>query len=252
MAKREREYVEVVGGVEVAEGVQRRCQTVGIRGLDFGKAKEMGVFERIANLLCACHASVMAAYRIYGGVDYLLCQLGADRHEIAREMKCFERAHERFCRFWGAYYASGKSSADANLEIEALYHNIMSWAQLPEEWQIGDGQRTDSVADIAIRFYLDDRQYTFRDASISQDVKDVKESWCVLKYDIREARQTIAEKGMDKASALMVARRMSDGDRENVYTAAIVRDVVESRTDVKPFKAFMANGTIGKITKFVK
>lgn len=249
---KERAYLEIEGGVEVAKDIRKRIATTGVRGLDFEKATKMGVFERMANLMCACHASIMAAYRIYGGIDALMDDLRARKNEIAYEMNAFDRAFERFVRFWTSYYANGKSGNDANLEIETLYHNIMAWAQLPEEWQLGDAQRTDTTADVAIRFYLNDRQYTFRDASISNDVREESETWCVLKYDLKEATQTIVEKRMDKASALMVARRMSDQDKENVYTAAIVRDVVENRTDVKPFKAFKANATIGKITKFVK
>ena len=68
---RHEKKLDIIGGVEVAEDIKHRVQTTGVRGLDLEKAKELGVFQRIANLLCVTHASVMAAYFIYGGVDYL-------------------------------------------------------------------------------------------------------------------------------------------------------------------------------------
>jgi hypothetical protein len=54
---------------------------------------------------------------------------------------------------------------------------------------------------------------------------------------------------MDKASALMVAKRLSDENKDNIYSASIIRDLVEKRTEVMPFKAFKANETVGKITQ---
>lgn len=84
---RNEKKLDIIGGVEVAKDIKHRVQTTGVRGLDFEKATELGVFQRIANLLCVTHASVMAAYRIYGGVDYLIDQLNARKNEIAREMK---------------------------------------------------------------------------------------------------------------------------------------------------------------------
>ena len=60
--------IDIIGGVEVAEDIKHRVQTTGVRGLDIEKATELGVFQRIANLLCVTHASVIAAYRIYGEI----------------------------------------------------------------------------------------------------------------------------------------------------------------------------------------
>ena len=78
--------IDIIGGVEVADDIKHRVQTTGVRGLNFEKATELGVFQRIANLLCVTYTSVIAAYRIYGGVDYLIDQLNARKNEIAREM----------------------------------------------------------------------------------------------------------------------------------------------------------------------
>ena len=54
---------------------------------------------------------------------------------------------------------------------------------------------------------------------------------------------------MDKASALIVAKRLSDENPDNIYSASIIRDLVEKRTEVMPFKAFKGNETVGKITQ---
>ena len=102
-----KENVEIVGSVDIADDIKRKVQTTGVRGLDFEKAQELGVFQRIANLLCVTHASIMAAYRIYGGVDYLIDQLNARKNEIAREMNMFDKAFDRFVKFWTGYYAHG-------------------------------------------------------------------------------------------------------------------------------------------------
>ena len=53
---------------------------------------------------------------------------------------------------------------------------------------------------------------------------------------------------MDKASAMMVAKRLSEENPENIYSTAIIRDVVEKKTEVIPFKAFRNNQTVGKLT----
>jgi hypothetical protein len=86
--------------------------------LDFEKAKKLGFFTRISNLLCAAHASIMAAYRIYGGVDYLLSEFGGRKNEIAREMNVFEKAFTRFINFWTGYYAHGGAGREVNEETE--------------------------------------------------------------------------------------------------------------------------------------
>ena len=42
-----KEKIELVGSVEVAKDIEKRVETVGVRGLDFDKARELGVFQRI-------------------------------------------------------------------------------------------------------------------------------------------------------------------------------------------------------------
>lgn len=247
---RHEKKLDIIGGVEVAEDIKHRVQTTGVRGLDFEKATELGVFQRIANLLCVTHASVMAAYRIYGGVDYLIDQLNARKNEIAREMNMFDKAFDRFVKFWTGYYAHGASGREVNYETERLYHKIMEWMQMPEKWELGDAQRTEAKDDVCIRVDLpNERVLTFHKTSLDEEILESKESWGVLCYDPKTNKQTSVNTGMDKGSAMMVAKRLSDENKDCIYTAALIRDVVEKRVEVVPFKAYMANETVGKLTQ---
>lgn len=250
----EQGVIELNGSSVVADDVEKKIRTTGVRGLDFEKAKELGFFTRISNLLCAAHASIMAAYRIYGGVDYLLSEFGGRKNEIAREMNVFEKAFTRFVNFWTDYYAHGDAVREVNEETETLFRRIMEWAQLPMAWNLGDPQRVeDNGLDVAIRIDTDDKQYTFQKTVLDGDmVGESEESWCVTKYDTKEHVQTSIEEGMDKASAMMVAKRLSQEDVENIYTASVVRTYMERKTEVTPFKAYKANETVGRLMKQFK
>ena len=243
------EIIEIYGAAEIADDVQKRIKTTGIRGLDFEKAKELGVFNRIGNLLCVMHSTVMAAYRAYGGIDYIIDQMFARRNEISREMNIFEKAFDRFTRFWTNYYTSTYSYRDTAFEIDRLYYQIMRWMQIPDAWQLGDPQHTTDDTELNIKITTDDKTFTFRKAELDNEIVESEESWAVLKYDYSCNKQKSVYMDMDKASAIMIAKRLSDEDKENVYTAAIIREVVEKRTEVTPFKAFKNNETIGKVTK---
>lgn len=239
----------------IEDDIEKKIRTVGVKGLDFEKAKELGFFTRISHLLCATHAAVMAAYRIYGGVDYMLSEFGGRKNEINREMNTFEKSFEKFIRFWTDYYAHGGAGREVNEETELLYRRIMEWAQLPFTWNLGDPQRVeDDGLDVAIRVDIDDdKQYTFRTTTIEGDIVGAaEESWCVTKYDTLEHKQTTVEERMDKASAMMVAKRLSHDDPNNIYTASIVRDYMEKKIDIVPFKAYKANETVGLLTKQFK
>lgn len=242
--------LELDGSNVVADDVEKKIRTTGVKGLDFEKAKELGFFNRISNLLCATHASIMAAYRIYGGVDYLLSEFGGRKNEIAREMGVFEKSFTRFINFWTDYYAHGGAAREVNEETEVLFRRIMAWAQLPMTWELGGKQRTDDDLDVAIRINTEEKQYTFRKNTVNTElVGEAEESWCVTKYDVREHKQTTVEENMDKASAMMVAKRLSAKDADNIYTASVVRDYMERKTDITPFKAYKANETVGRLTK---
>ena len=251
----ENRVIELSASSVVADDVEKRIRTVGVRGLDFEKAKELGFFMRISNLLCAAHASVMAAYRIYGGVDYLLSEFGGRKNEIAKAMNDYEKSITKFINFWTGYYAHGKAGQEVNEETEALFRHIMEWAQLPYQWNLGDPQRVDdNGTDVAIRINVNDKTLTFRTTTLQEEiVGQGEESWCVTKYDPKEHKQVCVEDKMDKASAMMVAKRMSDDDKENVYTASMVHETMVRKTVVTPYKAYQGNQTVGQITKqFIK
>lgn len=247
-----KEKIELVGSVEIAEDVMNKVKTVGVRGLDFDKARELGVFERIGNLLTACHATILAAYSIYGHVDYLMDELQGKRNEIAREMNMFNKSFERFIKFWTSYYTKGCCEEEVMHEMENLYHRVMNWAELPEEWQLGDKQRIDiDAGDSAIRIKSksDTNVTVFREASLNHETVESSESWGVLRYDPKKEIQKTVHVDMDKASALMTAKRMSADEPNDIFTAAIIRDITERRTDVIPFKAFRNNETVGKLIR---
>jgi hypothetical protein len=238
----------------ISKCVEKKVKTTGVYNLDLEKAKELGVFTRIANSLCAMHATIVAAYRIYGDVDYLMSELGGRKHEIAKVMNDYERAFGKFFKFWTDYYVSEGSIRDVTSETENLYHQIMKWAQLPENWQIGDKQRLPLSDDIAIKINDDDGGNALLFHKCSVDVENVSEpveSWIVTKYDENEKTQTTINTDIDKSSAMMIAKRLSDSDKDNIYIASIAKDVVEKRTEIIPYKAFKANETIGSITHLI-
>ena len=103
-----KEGVELKESLTIIEDVQNRIKKTGVRGLDFQKAKELGVFERISNVLCAVHATVVAAFRIYGDIDYMISEYGGRKNEIARAMNEYEKSFDKFFRF---FYSAGKTSA---------------------------------------------------------------------------------------------------------------------------------------------
>lgn len=133
-----KENFEIVGGVEIAADIQHRIKTTGVRGLSLEKAQELGLFQRIANLLCVMHASFIAANHVYGSVVYIVSMMNARKNEIAREMNLFEKAYERFMKFWTGYYAKGKSVKEVkprNREFVSPYHGMDANSRTMEFWR---------------------------------------------------------------------------------------------------------------------
>ena len=246
--------IELVGSVTIADDVKKRIATTGIRGLSVEKAKEFGLFDRISNFLCAMHTGVAASYKVYEDIYLLLCNFGVKKNEIVKACNDFDKAFDKFVRFWTDYYKSKEYQNEVDAESDELYHKIMRWAQLPESWQLGDEQHsnTDDFRNV-LQVNVNDSLFTFGVCTLNErSVGEDRESWCVTKFEPSTRKQICVEDNMDKASALMVAKRLSDEDRENVYTASIVRDFAESKTEVTPFKAFMANKTVGHLIKQFK
>lgn len=243
-----KEKIELVGSVCVEKDVKKKIQQVGVRGMDIEKAKEFGFFNRISNLLCVTHSAICAAYKVYGIADAMLSEFGARRNDIAKTMNDYDKAVEKMLNFWTSYYSKGSAGEEVNEESENLFHHIMEWSQLPEEWHLGDEQRVKTKNDVAIKVNIDNKTLYFHKTTIKTEmvVKET-ESWCVTRFDTKEHRQVSVEENMDKASAMMVAKRLSSEDTENIYTASVVQDVAERSTVVIPFKAYKDNNTIGSI-----
>lgn len=248
------EKIGLVCSVDIEPDVQERIRRVGVKGLNIEKAKELGVFNRISNLLCAMHVSIMAAYRIYGKAVAVIDLFGGRKNEISREMGLYEKAYDRFVGFWTGYYAHEKAGIEVGGETEALYHQIMYWAQLPEAWDLGDEQRLKDDVDVTIKVVRpNNSDLLFRRSVVEvESLGDTQESWCVTKFDEKALTQETVNTNMDKASALMVAKRLSNEDPDCIYTACMVQEIRERRVEVVPFKAFKENKTTGTIKNVLK
>lgn len=252
------EVIELNGGVKLENNVEEIIKTVGVRGLDIQKAKELGVFQHISLLLCSMHTTVCAAYKIFSSVDYLLTQVGAKKHEIKKACNDFEVSFDKFFRFFKDYYVDDyENERDRDIEVandvENLYHKIMEWSQLPENWQLGDEQRTKNTNGEIIKVQTEDITLTFNKCDLKKElVSEIKESWCVTKYDVHERAQTTINTGMDKASAIMVAKRLSAEDEKNFYTATTIREYTENKSEAIPFRVFRGNKTVGTHKKTFK
>lgn len=249
------DVIEPTGSIEIENGVAKRITAAVIRGLSMEKAEELWVFKRISMLLTAIHTAACAANRIYSNVDVLLDAFGGRKNEIAKACRDYEKAMDKFFSFWNEYYSKGAAIQEMNEETEALYHNVMKWAMLPENWNLGDPQQIDDdsiEASVVINDEAEGKIMKLYRTVLDGEVHDCHESWCVTKYDSEKQQQICVETGMDKASALMVAKRLSSEDKCDIYTASQVLDVAKNETVVTPTKAFKAGNTIGKISKTIK
>lgn len=125
----------------------------------------------------------------------------------------------------------------------------MKWLQLPEEWQIGDPQRTPAPADVAISVRREgDSALYFKRSSVDVDTTILGESWSVSKYNEDSHQHIIVSTDMDKSSAVMSAKRLSANDGEDYYIASLVTDIEEKRTDVHPYKVYKGGEEVGTVT----
>jgi hypothetical protein len=200
------------------------------------------------------HACICAAYRIYGGVDYLLTEIGAKRHEIKLVCNQFEKDFDRFLVFWAREgYQTSDGRLDMNKETEALYLNVMRWAQLPLSWSLGDPQHVEDAVDVVIKIEIGDRVLKFhRTVEKSEMLSDVEESWCVSRVDTQTLQQVVVEDGLDRGLAQMIAKRMSAEDADRVYTATKIETITERRIEACPIKAYIGGQTVGDVRKVFK
>lgn len=246
------EVIEIPNGL--SEQVRAAISRAGIAGLDIEKAQELGAVDRISYMLCLMHACVSAAYRVFGQVDWMLNMLNGRKHEISKACNQYEKDFARFLNFWRQHgFQSKDGTLEMNVETELLYHQVMRWAQLPEDWKLGDAQHTEEDTDVLIKIDFPDRELKFHRTTIeSEALSDVSESWCVTKFDVNTKVQETVYCNMDKSSAQMSAKRLSSEDGENIYTASILRTYSERRTDALPMKAYQKGGLVGKIGKEFK
>ncbi len=245
--------IELHCSVDVEKDVERRIKNVGVRGLRIDVAKEMGVFNRISMMLCVMHASVAAAYRAFGNIEALIDSFGGKKNDIAKACSDFHKSYEKWLKFWSNYYADENSVGSINNETEALYHEIMRWAQVPEVWHLGDDQRLHDDTDVVIKIEdVFDSVLKFYQCTIDKNVNTVDESWCVMKYDTHLQKQYCIETDVDKSSALMIAKRMSADDPSNVYVTSQVIDIEKEETVITPFKTFVNSMEVGKNVEYLK
>ena len=254
---KDEQVIEMKVSDEVRKGIMNRITQAHVRGLSVEKAEELGVFRRMSLLLCGMHSLNAAAVRVWGQVNYMLEILGADKkHDIRVACNQFQIAFDNYMAFWSRYYNKNSDAVrEMNDEVEELYHQFMRWAQLPESWGLGEPQNTPDETDTMIQVLEEssDRVLRFhRSIADSQIIDEPKESWMVTKYNRRTRRQESVEEGIDKASAQMIAKRLSAEDAENIYTASCVREYTQKVMEVLPMKAYKANKTIGTIRKVFK
>lgn len=247
--------IELVCKAEIEESVRKRIATTGVRGLSLERAQELGLFKRVSLLLSAMELTFAAGKKIFKNVDEMLDEMGIRKKDMAKACNEYEKAVHKFLGFWKEFAAKNYSVIDKQDDEYELYKNIMRWAMLPVDWKLGEEQLV-RESNIESSIVIDDEEnesiLRLSKSIASEDVISCEESWCVTKYDIETKKQVCMYSDMDKASALMTAKRLSDDDKESIYAASQVLDVTKRETIVTPAKAFKANATIGKISNKIK
>lgn len=249
------ETIELVCKAEIEESVRKRIAATGMRGLSFENAQKLGVFKRISLLLSAMELTFEAGSKIFKNVDSMLDELGLRKKDMAKACNDYEKSIRKFLGFWTEFAAKDYSHVDKQDDEYELYRNIMRWAMLPVDWNLADEQivrETDVESSIVIDDKENDSILRLSKSVASEEVISCEESWCVTRYDIETKKQECVYSDMDKASALMTAKRLSDDDKESIYAASQVLDVTKRETIVTPAKAFKANETVGKVSNKIK
>lgn len=254
---KDEEVIEIRVNEQLKRQVMNRIVRAHVAGLDIDKAQELGLYDRISILLTGMFTLQSVAYRLYGGVEYLLGVCGAsEKHEIRVACHLYQQAFDNFLRFWSNLYMSKDGlTKEMNEETEALFHQFMRWAQLPESWSLGEPQRTDSDTETLMELDEGDGNMLlkfYRSVIESKIVDEGKESWMVSRYDRKTKRQFEVESGLGKADAQMIAKRLSDNDREQIYIVSLVREFTEKKAEASPVKAYKANRLISDVRKILK
>ena len=236
------------------EHILGRMRQAGPKGLDFDKAEEMGVISRISNLLCAMHLLTMAAHTLFGEVEVWFDACNANRHEIKKACQDFGKAYDRWFKFWRGYQTVD-GVLEMNSETADLVEQFMRWSQLPVRWEVGQPQDAPREHEPMIEIDREDRIWrVYRDVAENDTTADEQEEWAVMRSDQPNGRSTMTcvERGMDRSSAQMSAKRMSANDPGRLYTASKLESIVEKRLEVIPYKAFLDGDMIGDVKSVIK
>lgn len=222
------------------------------KGLSIEKVQELGIPNRLSFLLCAMHNLYTCAYKLFGEVEFLLEKTGTSRFDIKKELNDFNESYDRFFRFFRDFQTVD-GIHEMNEESEYFYHQYMRWCQLPEEWDFGDPQNTPIETDPVIIIDKDSRDLRFhRITAEREDIEEPRERWVVSRYDPVTRKHNTLDMDVDKASAQMVANRMSANDEKNIYTASKLITYHEKRVEVLPMKAYEKGKLVGDYRKVIK
>lgn len=236
------------------EDVKKHVLKTGSRGLDTEEADKLGVFMRISNMICAMHTLTLVQNRLYTHVSNLLSCLRVRKFDIKQQCAKFEKAMTEWYGFWREYQTVD-GVQEMNKQEEDFYRQYMRWACLPLEWNLGDKQETEVETEPLIVVETKDRVYRlYRDVAESEIIEEPEEEWCVMVAERKDDKKKMrcVERGMDKSSAFMCAKRMSDNDKEHLYTASKIEVITEKRTEVIPYKAYIGGEKCGDVKKRIK
>ena len=236
------------------EAVLARMRQACAKGFDYKKADELGVVSRIANLLCAMHALTMEALDIFDEADMWLEACRMDRREIKRALSDFRKAYDKWFAFWRSYQ-SVEGVREMNRELDDLREQFMRWVGMPVHWEPGQRQDIPKETEPLIEIDRGERIWRiYRDVAKSEIVGDVEEDWAVMRSggEGGDVVMTLVERGMDKSSAQMSARRMSANDPGRLYTASRLETITERRLEVVPMKAYCEGEMIGDVKSVIK
>ena len=254
---KDEEVIELRASEQARRQIMNRVIRAHVEGLDEEALDKLGFYDRISMLLSGMFTLQAVAYRLYGGIQYLLETIDANnKREIRVACNSFQQAYDSYLGFWSKYYMTRDGAQmEMNNESEALYHQFMRWAQLRESWSLGDPQRCEDNTESLMEYDAGDfntllKFYT----SIlnSEIVEEEKETWMVTRYNRNERKQFVVEEGLKKADAQMVAKRLSDNDKGNVFIVSKIRTYTEKKTEAIPFKAYQANKLVSSIRKTFK
>lgn len=234
--------------------VKAKVQRVGVRGLNIEEAEKLGLFNRISVLICAMHSLTLVEQKLYGQIDELFAMSNARKHDIKQACSKYQKSVDEWFRYWKEYQTEA-GAHEMNKEAVELYHQFLRWTGIPEDWQLGDPQEAESETEPLIVIETEEKIWRlYRDSAEQETLEEGEDEWGVFCADRKEGNRVLccAERGMDKASAMMSAKRMSANNPENIYLASLMKKVVEKRTDITPYKAYKAGVTVGDIKKVRK